>query len=734
MLPTLKSAGWKPGAAVALAAGVTLVYLNGLQGSFHSDDYVRIQLNPALEQGPDFWRFPPERRQWIEATLALNYFWGGLDPFGYHLFNLLLHLATVALAGALVWLTLRRGWGWEADAAFRVAWITAALFGLHPVHTETVTYILGRTSGQSGLFGLAALLAFAWASLKSTPPALRLAGGLATFAAFTAAVLSKETSLSLLLALPLYDACFMRTPAWVPRKRRWQGVYGPLALLALGLLGLSSAWREFSAGWLARLDWSLPAEQLPVLAHALRLLLFPINLTFDYDFPARSFLSGKAQLAAASLWALLLFGAWRLRGRQPPVLSFALAWFLILLGPTNSIFPRIDLLSERNLYLPAFGLCWAAAMALEKLRARRFPRSIPWALAGTLACFAILVVLRNEVYRNDVSLWQDTVSKSPNKSEVRYYLAMAYSQAGDAVRTRRELARLNVRDPELARVAWEASRPDDTDVAAYLHLLQDLKQRLAAHPDQLARYGTIYQELEALGRGQGRLYHTRLLLGAEAAERGDQRRAELEFTRARDTRPERPEAYLNLGVLDARRGRLERARHWLEEAGRRLDQAPELRGQWLWNTGQVLIALGRTETARELLERHLQAGDPQPEARLMLGTLEQQSGNPEKAVAHWLQVNDPPALKAEARFRIARLRLDQRRWPEAQAALEEALALRPDWPAARFNLAKMLVERGGDRRRARELLTPLLKLSAPAGRQQAVRDLLARTGSDHGDP
>ena len=143
----------KPLLLLVLAVTLFLIYANGLNTPFQSDDERHIFLNLEIDN-PAYYLNPEKitYRQFSLLAFALNYQWAQENPFGYHLFNVLIHILTVILVFFTAYLTIKNVTDWEKKGASIIAAITASLFGLHPVQTETVTYISGIPGGLAALF------------------------------------------------------------------------------------------------------------------------------------------------------------------------------------------------------------------------------------------------------------------------------------------------------------------------------------------------------------------------------------------------------------------------------------------------------------------------------------------------------------------------------------------------------------------------------------------------------
>jgi tetratricopeptide (TPR) repeat protein len=370
----------------------------------------------------------------VNISYALDTSVWGLDPFGYHLTNLLLHCLNVAL---LFWLIAGiRGPG-ASSSGRGVAALAAALFAVHPMGTESVGYVASRSGLLCASFVLGSLLCFQ-AALACAPGARRrlwIAAGLAGFAFGLA---SKEVAVMLPVALVLYDVVFL--PASDPRRRfRFVRLYAPLlALVAIG-------------GWI-RLHLYTTVEatarehavaenlltQFGVVWRYLALFVAPLGQSVVHEVPEVQALGGPEALrgALAGLGLLLVaLACWSLRRRQP-LAAFGMLWFLAMLVPSSAI-PLPELAAEHRTYLASAGLFLALAACLAQgLRALALPpdRAVAAAWVGALALLAALCALtvaRNRVWSDPIQLWSDAATKAPGVFAPHYQLARALHEKGD---------------------------------------------------------------------------------------------------------------------------------------------------------------------------------------------------------------------------------------------------------------------------------------------------------------
>jgi protein O-mannosyl-transferase len=455
-------------AAALLAAGVA-VWAGSFAGVFQFDDFRALLGSGRLGGAVPSWldgagAFRP-LSQWL---LGVQRGLFGFDPLGDHLLRLGLHLASTLL----VWRLGRDLTGRRGGEASPLAFAAAALFLVHPLATEAVTYLSGFASLLAGFLSLLTIDLWRRRLRAGGPPPRWPAGG--SLAAFALALAAKETAAAVLLALPLVDLVAGGPGRREPIGERLRPYLAHALVLALFLAAASfhAADRRLLAHSLALRG---PAENLilqpRVVCESAALFVLPGRLNLDHDLrPEAVRADGTLPACAAALLALTLVALRSLR--RSSLAGFGWLWFLVFLAPTCSFVARGDLLSERNLYLPAAGLCFvaaaAAARALERLRpivpARPLRAAAIVAAAALAVALAGATIRRNALYADPVALWRDAVRKSPAKARPHANLGWSLYVAGDldaAIEQYREALRLDP-DDALARrdlaLAWEQRR------------------------------------------------------------------------------------------------------------------------------------------------------------------------------------------------------------------------------------------------------------------------------------
>ncbi len=419
-----------------LAAGLFAATLAAYWNSFHVplvfDDLLAIQSNAGVRFGEFSWNLLSARSV-LYLTFTLNNIWAAQEVWSFHLINFLIHF----LNGLLVFLLAERVFhriGSDAQRSRTYAALAAAFFLVHPVQTESVTYISSRSELLSTFFYLIGFLIFVWWPVYRIGFLCTLAVGLAYFFGLG----SKETVITLPATIFLYDFLFLSGATFRPLISRWR-FYCPFIIGGAGAIYylLTVALRQSVGGSLpGHLSWwNYFLTEIRVLVRYVQLLFFPIGLNLDYDFKPSTSPLEPAVIASFVFLSALLFLGWKLR-RRAPVFAFSILWFFITLSPTSSVIPILDVIFEHRLYLPLVGVCLSLPLLVEmaygKLR-QRF--AIPGSAFG-YSCLVLIALIsatlvRNHVWGDEVRLWEDVVAKSPGKERGYHSLSFAYYKRGD---------------------------------------------------------------------------------------------------------------------------------------------------------------------------------------------------------------------------------------------------------------------------------------------------------------
>jgi tetratricopeptide (TPR) repeat protein len=460
---------WLLLAACALAF---LAYGPALNGTFVFDDYHLPFADPNAAQMPaKFWIGGV--RPVLIATYWANFLLAGTSPPLYHLTNLVLHSVTAVL----VFFLLRRLFELSSSGLNKShALFGAALFLLHPLQTESVAYIAGRSEIVAGLFFIAAWLVF----LNRFDSETRFTTALTVLLLAGAAVLGKESAISLPAVLLATDWYWRKQP-FIPQLRQRAKLYLPFLLGAVAgsILILRSLTSGTAAGFsngVSPLAYAL--TECRVIPIYIRMFLIPAGQNGDWHLAFfHSLTSGGAFLYLLAMLALIGAIVWLYN--RDRLVSFGLAIFLLTLAPTSSVVPIKEALAERRMYLPITGLI-VVSLALAN-RFRLSSRVLQTAAAASLLLAAALTWQRSSVWASDLAFWMDSTQKDPASSRAHFGYGSALVSRNDCAAAVREFEAARTLDPSANNVQWnlaEAHQCNNHPEAA----LTIFRSIAAAHP------------------------------------------------------------------------------------------------------------------------------------------------------------------------------------------------------------------------------------------------------------
>jgi protein O-mannosyl-transferase len=433
-----------------LLAAVALVYGNTLRNEFTMDDGIYILRNPQVTNASVRGLFAGNKasnvfRPVTFATLALNWRLGGARPLGFHLFNLILH----AGASLLLYLLLEALLGASLPAK-AVAFAAALVFAVHPLHTEAVSSIVGRTELLAAGFLFAAWILHL---NDQQIPAL---------ICFVLALLSKESAV---IFLPLLLVGDYARGKWKPRLR--YALIAGITLLYLGVLWKVQGGR-FGQVTISQLD--NPLAVIPArwrILNALRvawkyagLHFYPAKLSCDYSFNTIPIYLDWRHTLPVLLVTLAVVGAWMWavwKRRSGLILAggIYLGGFAIT---ANILMPTGTIMGERLAYLPSAGFCLLAALGWNWLRERQRIVALA-AFTAVVAAFGMRTMVRNRDWKDNLNLYSAGVRVSPGSAKMHGNLGGEY----------------------MASVQWDMAA---TEYQTALRINPD-------YPDVLAAYGLL---------------------------------------------------------------------------------------------------------------------------------------------------------------------------------------------------------------------------------------------------
>lgn len=543
--------GWDRWSAPVLFLLAAACYANTLLNGFVYDDELQILANPYVKS----WHYLPQiftTTVWsfIGAAGDTNYYrplmtftyllvWKAFGdlPIGFHLLNILLNaLVVVAVYSA----------GKVLFKSTFIAWVAAALFALHPVHTETVNWIAAVPDLEATLLFVSAFLIYA------RRPIVDRKYQAAIVACYVAAMLAKEPAL-LLAPLLVYYEHFVREGHEQTALRAKIRQYAPVCLAGLGYLVL----RTLLLGKLApvsqhpQITWREGiCSAFSLIAAYARFLFWPTRLSAFHTFHPSESLGEPAVLAGiAIVLGCLLFLAYSYK--KQPQLAFCLLWIGFALGPVLNVrWMAANVFTERYLYLPSVAFCWLVGRLAEWVWDRAGKRQQRRTLTRVLLCAAgiALAVLaatktwaRNRIWRDDLTLYSTTLETDPDSYVMHMNLGVTYFASGNYVASEKELRRALELKPDSANVlnALGCAYMEEGRLEEAAKTFQSAIASKPRWTDSHFNYGRLLKKTgqndAALAEFQiavevGPVNSTaRLYLAQELAERGEDSKAEEQY-------------------------------------------------------------------------------------------------------------------------------------------------------------------------------------------------------------
>lgn len=689
------------GRGAVLAVAALVAYSRTFSVPLVFDDYPSIVYNPTLRHFLSaFW--PPSGttvggRPVVNLTLAANFAVSGTEVGSYHAVNLAIHILAGLTLFAIVRRTLAPAKGRQALV---IAFCAALLWLLHPLQTESVTYVVQRAESLMGLLYLLTLYCFIRGA-ESEGTKNRFWYDLCVVACFLG-MATKEVMVTAPLVVLLYDRTFLAGTlrgAWQRRRRVYIGLAATWIILPF--LVFATHGRGGTAGFGTGVSWwSYTLTQFPAILHYLRLCFWPFPLVFDYGstlYPVSLELMGDALLVAVlaglTVWAL----------KKKPVLGFLGACFFLILAPTSSIIPvATETMAEHRMYLALIPVVILVVAGLFQALGR-----------AALPCCVILAAgllgatwHRNNTYRSEEGLLRDTVSKMPGNERAHnnlgYKLSTEPGMMDEAIAEYEEALRLNPRYNQAHNNLGTAlvtipGRMDDA-IAEYEEALRlepnypeahyNLANALATIPGMADEAIAHYKEALRLEPDYAAArYNFACALDKMPGGLGD---AIDQYDAALRLRPDMVEAHYNLGRdLEKVPGRTDDAIAQYREALRLRPEYAEahynLARDLQKDPGKLDEAIAEYEEAARLKPDFVQA-------HFNLGfALAGMPGRMGEAIA---QYEDTLRLRpdfAQAHFNLAfALESVPGRLGDAIAHYEEAVRLKPDYVEAHFNLGNAL--------------------------------------------
>jgi protein O-mannosyl-transferase len=689
-----------------LVLSSTGMYFNSLKGSFQFDDVPLIS-NQWIEDLDSFNQFVKissfENRPVLLWTYALNNSLGKNKEFGFHLLNLILHIGVTLL---IFFLILKTSYFQESfndtpsknpgisnpTSIWIFPFITALIFSLHPLNTDSISYISSRSSVLATLFYLFSLYLFLnlFSPEKKKTPLIKNLILIPLVAATMYLSLASKliaATLPLLMGFWYFVFIFSRKNMEALWKRNWAYLLLILiSIAALFLLGDSWFYNAKDQG--LELYGQLPylLIQIKVIVfYYLRLFLFPFNLSVDSGMPFSSI--NKDPFITFAIMIISGIVAAAIKSRN--IWLFAgTAWFFITLAPTSSFIPLNDLAVEHRTYLPmTLGVCMAVGWGISRLCSMwRFGF-----LSLIIIALSLATITRNSDWTSEISLWEDVVRKNPSSSRAHNNLGKAYFEKGDLTRASYHFEKSIANIPKFIKDKFNLKNAEEL-------LLRKKGPANSNNPNlRIAaelvephyNLASIYLDQGKLGLAEKEYLKTLSLrpnhssakigLGSVYNKKGFYEKAAKLYRQAINNKQSQsgndffPLAHLNLGEVYGKTGKISLAILEWEQA---IQQDPSLLPAH-FNLGTALMMQGEFDRAEKYLLKCLEMNNKHEPALFNLALVKQKQMHWQDSIDgfnNYMTVTGPkPSTLTQIGFNY----LNLKDWANAQSFFEKSLRMLP---------------------------------------------------------
>ena len=671
-----------------LVTVIGLVYGNTFLNGFHFDDFPSILEKPwirGLDKIPQF-LFSFFQRPLVILSFNINYAISEFGVWSYHLFNIMFHVLATLLVYQLTHRALDCLKEFSHQKSFTfLPFFAAMVFALHPLNTQSVTYISSRSSLLVTVFYLGAMILFfkgfkTWKETGGKGWGYFIGSGLC----FLLGGFSKETIVTLPAMFFLFHFYFIsrKTPkAWIVTNAKW------ILLLAIPLLAFVG-YKQLVAGGLLSASsahlrpgtWFLTQTSVVPLEY-FRKMLFPFNMNIDIDFPILSdWLQSESWLGMGVLGFFIIFWI-RISTRvsetgSPEVgrrcVGFGMAWILLTLLPTSSFIPLLDVAVEHRTYLPMVGFVFMFAGGFGCVRTwgvfpgLSFPATklVNFCAVLILLCFSMGVIVRNGDWRDEVTLWTDAKKKSPN-------LVRPYNNVGEAY----------------------------DKLGKYDEAIVEFEGALKIQPDYffgLNNLGNIYGKQRKLPQ------------------------AIVYFQKALEQKPDYSPAHYNL----ARAFHLTGKRQEAAESYRKAIKSNPYFEQAFYNLAYLAMELSLFDEAIKNFKKFLVMQPNHSKAHFGLGNGLMMKGDLDLALAEYRKSAQLDPKFAFPYLNIANIQMQTKNIPAAIENFEKALSINPSMPAAHLSLGMVYHQFQRNKEKTLEHLKESLRLAPDQPRAGPIQSLI----------
>jgi len=712
-----------------------LFYLPSLHYPFQFDDIANISKRFAIRFDNPFARWWTNPRWFGDWLNTINYHIGRFDPFYYRMFNLVIHIAAGIVLFYLLLDLCRalKNKPFFTENALFISFTAAALFLLHPVQTQTVSYVIqARLEGLATLFILLTIFLFVRAFTVSSS----LSRILLLVSFFISGLFScgtKEIVVVTPLLLLFVDWFFLADQDWGNFKKRiWLHVLfdvfflgmmahylGPKTMTDAVQLKLSTGNNRGNILTPQAFDVITPFQflisEFKVIVHYLTMFIWPFNISVEYDWKVEySIFSMNVLPYLLILLSLVGYVVYSVVRRINTVVSFGLLWFFIAVAPRSSIVPSPELVCDYKTYLASIGIMFILAVPLVHIFLYLFKfvqniQPLPAHFSSKQVQTALLAVLllpvgfaatnRNKIWETCVVFWEDNAKKAPGKARVHNNLGVALSEAGKIdeaiVAYKRAIELDNHYSDPLSNIAVAYSIKGQVDDA-----INSLKSALHICPNYPEAYNNI---------------------GTLLLQKKQYDEAERALNIAIQLRPYYGKAYYNLARMYEEKKDDEKAWEYLKKASQGDLDVPEV----FFKLGQMSLRVKKYKEAIVAFEQILERGQGDQQVWFNLANAYFMDGSHDKAQAVYERLVRDNPLDNRYAYNLAETYYTKNDFIRAFELFQKITAMPQPLPQAFFRTANCL-ERMNKLAEAKKYLEELMNVNAPEQFKQIVKNELIR--------
>ena len=527
------------------------IYYNSLNAPFIFDDISKIVNNPDIKNLKIIksrliypygkykkWERNDPSRPLIYFTFALNYHFGKLNVFGYHLVNIFFHIVNSVL---ILFLSQKIILYIYKKEFLLFSFFVSLLFTVHPINIDAVTYIFARSNILATCFYLLSILLF----IRTFEINRKLY--FFSLVCFILSLASKPIAVTFPAIILVFDYVFLNDFNMSKTIKKMQYHLPFWSILIFYLL-----FRHFYLGGIGDIDASKDIwpryfyilTQPYVILRYLQLLFVPIGLCIAHSIvPIKSIFEYKFLLSSLLVIGILMFGwiLYKKNVKNSVLILFSILWFFITLLPTSSFFPTAIALSERRLYLPGFGIYFIIMLIFfyRSLNKNIYTIRHNWIsiclFAIYICALGVTTYRRNNLYRSPVLIWEDAVAKYPKNPGSIANACMAHHKLGSLYYSNKqyknvikEYERIIELDPSSGKICYNEIGSAYYLLGEYNKAIQEYKKVIKLDPNYVDAYNN---------------------LGAVYFEINQYRESIKEFEKAIELDPNDADTYRNIGLV-----------------------------------------------------------------------------------------------------------------------------------------------------------------------------------------